>query len=107
MLEEDAPAWETVPGGASELASVSTNPEEEFLQTIVHGDVDRALKALPLVFREVIILVDLEGFRYREATQVLGCPIGTVMSRLSRGRHLLRQTLSRLAREHGYVREPG
>lgn len=107
VLEEDAPAWERVPEGASELASVSINPEEEFLQTVVHGDVDRALRALPLVFREIIILVDLEGFRYKEAAQVLGCPIGTVMSRLSRGRHLLRRTLSRLAHEHGYVRERG
>jgi len=81
------------------------HPEEEFFQTVLHGDVDRALKALPLPFREVVILADLEGLAYKEIAQVVGCPVGTVMSRLSRGRGLLRQALGRLAREHGYVKE--
>jgi RNA polymerase sigma-70 factor (ECF subfamily) len=89
------------------LASGRENPEEEFFQTVLHGDVDRALKALPLVFREAVILTDLEGLTYRETSDVLGCPIGTVMSRLSRGRFLLRRALQRYAREHGYLREPG
>ncbi|MBI4560893.1 MAG: RNA polymerase subunit sigma-24, partial [Candidatus Rokubacteria bacterium] len=80
-------------------------PEEELLQTLLHGDVDRALRGLPLAFREAIVLADLEGLSYKEVAQVLGCPIGTVMSRLSRGRHLLRQALGRFAREHGYVKE--
>ena len=66
---------------------------------------DRALKALPLVFREAVILADLEGLNYKEIGQVLGCSPGTVMSRLSRGRGLLRQALGRFAREHGYVKE--
>lgn len=82
------------------------HPEEELLQTVVHGDVDRALKALPLAHREVVVLADLEGLSYKEIAQVVDCPIGTVMSRLSRGRAHLRQLLSRLAREHGYVKEP-
>lgn len=84
---------------------VTGNPEEEFFQTVLHGDVDRALNALPLPFREAIVLVDLEGFSYREAAEVLGCPIGTVMSRLARGRALLRRALRRFACEHGYVKE--
>lgn len=83
---------------------VEGNPEEEFFHTVLHGDVDRALKALPLVFREAVILADLEGLRYKEVAEVLGCPLGTVMSRLSRGRHLLRQALSRFAHEHGYLK---
>jgi RNA polymerase sigma-70 factor, ECF subfamily len=83
------------------------HPDEEFLQTVLHGDVDRALQALPLVFREAVMLADLEGLSYKEISQVLGCPIGTVMSRLSRGRGLLRQTLRCLAREHGYLKESG
>ncbi len=81
------------------------NPEEEFFQTVLHGDIDRALKALPLPFREAVVLTDLEGLSYREVAEVVGCPIGTVMSRLSRGRSLLRRALSRFAREHGYVKE--
>lgn len=86
-------------------ARVVANPEEEFLQTVLHGDVDRALRTLPLVFREAVVLADLEGLSYREVAEVLGCPIGTVMSRLSRGRALLRHALGRFAREHGYVKE--
>jgi RNA polymerase sigma-70 factor (ECF subfamily) len=82
-----------------------SHPEEEFLQTVLHGDVDRALKALPLAHREAVILADLEGLTYREIAQVVDCPIGTVMSRLSRGRARMRQLLGRFAREHGYVKE--
>lgn len=72
---------------------------------MLHGDVHRALKALPLAFREVVILADLEGLSYREIVDVLSCPIGTVMSRLSRGRHLLREMLARFGHEHGYAKE--
>jgi RNA polymerase sigma-70 factor, ECF subfamily len=89
---------------ATEARLGAGNPEEEFLQTVLHGDIDRALKTLPLRFREAVVLVDLEGLSYREVAEVLGCPIGTVMSRLSRGRALLRQALARFAREHGYVK---
>ncbi|HXG02706.1 MAG TPA: sigma-70 family RNA polymerase sigma factor [Candidatus Binatia bacterium] len=80
------------------------NPEEELFQTVLHGDVDRALKALPAPFREAVILADLEGLTYREIAEVLGCPLGTVMSRLSRGRSLLRRLLRDFAREHGYLK---
>ena len=103
VTEGDATAWESAPESAT-LAPARENPEEEFLQTVLHGDVDRALKALPLVFQEAVILTDLEGLSYKETSEVLGCPIGTVMSRLSRGRSLLRQALHRYAREHGYLR---
>lgn len=105
VLEEDAAVWESSPESATLPTSASDNPEEELLQTLLHGDVDRALRGLPLAFREAVVLADLEGLSYKEVAQVLGCPIGTVMSRLSRGRHLLRQALGRFAREHGYVKE--
>lgn len=80
------------------------NPEEELLLSVLHGDVDRAVKALPLPFREAVVLADLEGLSYREVAEVLGCPVGTVMSRLSRGRALMRQELGRVGREHGHVK---
>ena len=105
MLEGDSMVLEAGPESATQEAPSAGNPEEEFFQTVVHGDVDRALKALPLVFREAVILVDLEGLTYKEVAEVLACPIGTVMSRLSRGRHLLRRSLRRFAREHGYLKE--
>jgi RNA polymerase sigma-70 factor, ECF subfamily len=81
------------------------NPEEHFFQTVLHGDVDRALKTLPLAFREAVVLADLQGLSYREIAEVLGCPLGTVMSRLSRGRALLRTALAHAARAHGYASE--
>lgn len=102
-LDEDPSRWESA-DSATGTDSISGNPEEELLQTILHGDVDRAIRALPVVFREVVVLVDLEGLSYREVSDAQGCPIGTVMSRLFRGRRLLRQSLRRFAREHGYVR---
>ena len=81
------------------------DPEDEYLHTVLHGDVDRALGALPFAYREAVILADLEGLTYKEVAQVLDCPVGTVMSRLSRGRALLRQALIRFAREHGYAKD--
>ncbi len=105
VLEGDMAGWESAVESVTEPAAIGRHPEEELLQSILHGDVDRALKALPLAFREVVMLADLEGLSYKEVAQVVGCPIGTVMSRLSRGRQLLRRALSQLAREHGYVKE--
>jgi RNA polymerase sigma-70 factor, ECF subfamily len=105
VLEGDAGAWESAVQSATAAAPTNTNPEEEFFQTVLHGDVERALKALPLPFREAVILADLEGLSYKDVAQVLGCPTGTVMSRLCRGRQLLRQSLGQFARERGYAKE--
>jgi RNA polymerase sigma-70 factor (ECF subfamily) len=80
-------------------------PEEEFFQTLLHGDVERAIGTLPEQFREAVVLADLEGFTYREIAEALECPIGTVMSRLHRGRRLLRGALAAFARERGYVKD--
>jgi RNA polymerase sigma-70 factor (ECF subfamily) len=78
---------------ASVTAPSSDDPEAEFSRRALLADVEGALSALPLVFREAVILVDLEGFSYKEAAQVLECPVGTVMSRLWRSRRLLRRAL--------------
>jgi RNA polymerase sigma-70 factor (ECF subfamily) len=102
--EANAEKLEPMEGGPPGLGWRIENPEEELFQSVLHGDVERALKDLPLPFREAVILADLEGLSYREIADVLGCPIGTVMSRLSRGRGLLRRMLARFAREHGYTR---
>jgi len=102
---EDAARPNASAHGTTALACPPDNPEEELFQTVLHGDMDRALKSLPLVFREVIVLADLGGFSYREISEALGCPVGTVMSCLSRGRKGLRQALGQYARDRGYVKE--
>jgi RNA polymerase sigma-70 factor (ECF subfamily) len=60
-----------------------------------HEDLERALKALPEAFREAVVLRDLQELRYSEIADALGVPIGTVMSRIHRGRALLREALAR------------
>jgi len=60
-----------------------------------------ALSELPDAFKSVVILADIEEFSYKEISQILDVPIGTVMSRLSRGRKILRQQLAQVAREYG------
>jgi len=106
ILESDMAATDAGAARLEEASVARSSPEEDFFQTVLHGDVDRALKTLPLPFRLVVTLADLEGLTYKEVAQVLGCPIGTVMSRLSRARQLLRKELVTLAREHGYSEEP-
>ncbi len=85
-------------------ANKSKNPEEEILEKVMDGDVQQALDDLPTDYRMVILLVDLEGFSYKEAASILEVPTGTVMSRLYRGRRLLERALLQYAQDHGYIR---
>jgi RNA polymerase sigma-70 factor (ECF subfamily) len=64
-----------------------------------------ALEALPEPFRRVVVLVDLEEQSYRDAASALGCPIGTVMSRLHRARRAMREKLEKYATSQGYLSE--
>ena len=80
------------------------NPEQEFLANVMDEDVQNAIDALREDYRMVILLVDLEGFSYKEAASILEVPVGTVMSRLYRGRRMLEHVLLDYAREHGYLR---
>ena len=68
---------------------------------ITDGEILAALDKIPSDFRSVVLLVDVEEFAYKEVAGILAIPIGTVMSRLSRGRGLLRQHLADLARTYG------
>ena len=72
-----------------ELASGAPNPLEETLARLTSEQVHRALKAIPEDFAIALELHDIDGFRYREIADITGVPIGTVMSRISRGRKLL------------------
>jgi len=74
---------------------------ETVAQEITDGDILAALDKIPSEFRSVVLLVDVEEFAYKEVAEILSIPIGTVMSRLSRGRGLLRKNLAELARTYG------
>jgi RNA polymerase sigma-70 factor, ECF subfamily len=69
------------------------DPEGVALAPIVEREVQAALDALPADFRLAVVLADVEEFTYEEIADIMGCPIGTVMSRLHRGRKLLQRTL--------------
>jgi len=80
------------------------NPEEVLLDSLMDADVKGALDGLPEAFRNVVVLADIEGFSYKEIAEILGIPIGTVMSRLHRGRRQLQVKLWDYARRAHYVR---
>jgi RNA polymerase sigma-70 factor (ECF subfamily) len=82
-------------------------PEAEVLDKLAAGEVVKAIEQLPPLHREVVLLVDVEGFSYKDAAQVLGIPIGTVMSRLHRARQQLQKSLYDYALESGIVHSMG
>ena len=80
------------------------DPQATFFDRIVDDEVLQALDALPEVFREAVMLSDVEGLRYEEIASVLSVPIGTVKSRLFRGRRLLQSRLYDYAVSMGYIK---
>lgn len=77
---------------------------EAMLGYVVQDDVKRALDSLPDAYRLVVLLADMADFSYKEIAAIIDCPEGTVMSRLFRGRRLLRKSLEEFARKAGYVK---
>jgi RNA polymerase sigma factor (sigma-70 family) len=86
------------------LVSDAYNPETIFLKSVDTDAIYRALETLPVEFREVIILREMEGLSYKEIAEVAEIPVGTVMSRLARARHRLQRCLSE-SQEKGSYRE--
>lgn len=78
---------------------------EEMFQTMMGDEVTNAINALPVDFRVVILLCDIEGFTYEEISKILDIPIGTVRSRLHRARNMLKDKLREYARTMGYGEE--
>ena len=83
-----------------------TNPEKQFFSKIFDDDVKAAINELPEDFRIVVVLSFLEGFSYQEIADISELQIGTVKSRLHRGRKLLQKSLLDYALKHGYIKEP-
>src|SRR5205085_11707432 len=78
--------------------------EGDILQGLLDADVKGALDSLPRDYRMVVLLADIEGFSYKEIAEILDCPVGTVMSRLYRGRKMLERALLEYGRKYGYIR---
>ena len=105
--QREAPTGSLDEEGAYEpVAPDGSIPDRMALDQMVGAEVEEALSKVPADFRTAVILSDIEGMSYEEIAQATEIPIGTVRSRLARGRAILRRELESFAREEGYVR-PG
>jgi len=89
--------------GGLEAAAAGRSAEDELLDHVTDAEVKEALESLPDQFRVAVLLADVEGFSYKEIADILDVPIGTVMSRLHRGRKGLQKRLYEYAVERGLV----
>ena len=92
--------------GGLEAARSSRSAEDELMDTFSEAEVKQAVEDLPENFRMVVLLADVEGFAYKEIAEILDIPIGTVMSRLHRGRKALQKALFEYAASHGLADSP-
>ena len=92
--------------GGAESAVLSRSAEDELLEMFGEDEVKLALEDLPEHYRMPILLADVEGFAYKEIAEILDVPIGTVMSRLHRGRKQLQKRLYAFAEEHRLLPDP-
>lgn len=91
--------------GAFDQSKMNQSAEDQMLELFTDDEVKNAIEALPETFRIPVLLSDLEGFSYKEIAEMLDVPIGTVMSRLHRGRKAMQKMLYEYAKERGLVDE--
>lgn len=89
--------------GASEHSAHLLDPEAGFLSRMFGDQVKQALESLPPDFRTAVVLADLQDFSYKEIADIMDCPVGTVMSRIFRGRRLLQKQLFDYAQQQGVI----
>jgi len=89
--------------GGLEGATAGQSAEEELLEHLTSAEVKEALESLPEQFRMAVLLADVEGFAYKEIAEILDIPIGTVMSRLHRGRKAMQKRLYEFGKERRLV----
>jgi RNA polymerase sigma-70 factor (ECF subfamily) len=89
--------------GGLEASQRGRSAEDELMDLVTEGEVKDAIEALPEQFRMAVLLADIEGFSYKEIAEILDVPIGTVMSRLHRGRKGLQKTLHDYALHRGLL----
>ena len=89
---------------ASTDSAPARTPEDDLLDTTWDGEVRDAIVALPHNYKVVVLLADIEGYSYKEVADILAIPVGTVMSRLYRGRRLLEKALLNFGVRYNYLR---
>lgn len=97
-LDEDDNLYEPV-------APAESEPDHVMLDHMLGHEVEHALSLVPDIFRACVVLSDVEGLSYDEIAEAVGIPVGTVRSRIARGRAVLRRELERYAVEQGYLKQ--
>ena len=92
--------------GGDTRAALGASAEDVLMETLVESEIIEALESLPEEYRIAVLLADVEGFAYKEIAEILDVPMGTVMSRLHRGRKTLQKRLLEFVKTRGWVDPP-